>query len=114
MPRTVILDQTTLRSDGSIELTWLKQIEDDGDIISKEDHRRIVDVDGDYAAIMDDVFDHLDAFKFRTSSAERKRMKDLVKAIDGVARADADMEARRQAAIAKKAAALEALTKRTR
>jgi hypothetical protein len=112
MPRTISLNEITLRSDGSIRVEWLKQIADDGEVVASEPHSTVVDFDGNYEAQLDAVFADLDAKKFRIPGASRNRMKRLVKALDDLARADDEITAKRALRVAEKKAALDALTRR--
>lgn len=104
MLKNLILNQITLCADGSIGIQWLKQVldPDTGEVLSSEPHRSVVDFDGDVDAQVDAVKADLDARGYRMVG---NKMKQLIKKIDAIGKADAEITARRQAKIDLKAAA---------
>lgn len=97
--KSVVLNQITLCADGTIGLQWLKLVTDPetGEVLFSEPHRSVVDFDGDVDTTMDAVQAHLDQMGFRGLN---NKMKQLVKNIDAIGRADPDITARRDAKIA--------------
>lgn len=86
--------------DGSIALCFAKRIVDGGAVEHETPHRRVIPADGDISAEVDAVISHLASEGWQ---GDAETMKKLVAQIDGVARADKEIEAGRQRHIAAKA-----------
>lgn len=85
MPRKVLVNQVTLCADGSIGVQLLKQIVDNGEVISQEPHRFAIDIDGDMAEQFREVNAHLVSMGY--PEMDPKEL-DRIKKIDAVGKAD--------------------------
>lgn len=99
MPKQIVLNQITLCADGSIGLQWLKQIIDEGQVASTAPHRSVIEFDGIVEDQMAVVSEHLQSLGYPAISQDQI---DLVKAVDGVGRANPSIEAERRAKISAK------------
>lgn len=85
MPRKTTVNQVTLCSDGSIGVQLMKQIVDNGEVISEQPHRFAIDLDGDMSAQFAVVNAHLVELGY--PEMDPKEL-DRVKKIDAVGKAD--------------------------
>ena len=104
MAKNIEFSNVTLCLDGSLMIKLDKQITDPntGDVVFSQPHRTIVDFDGDVDAQIVVVEAHLASLGYGNIP---NRVVNLIKKIDVAAKADARIEAERQA---KKAARLAA------
>lgn len=104
MPRKIVFSNVTLCGDGSMMVKLNKQIidPDTGEILAEQPHRTVIDFDGDVDSQFALVSNHLQQMGYPAVPA---KVSQLVKAVDAIAKADAEIEATRQAKIELKALA---------